>query len=130
MNILVSGASGRMGKEVISCIEKDNDLNFICGFGQNEKLYLGKIPIYNNISKIKERPDVIIDFSNVRATFEMLNFAKNKHLPIVIATTGFNHEQEKIIKDYSKDIPIFKSANMSFDINLMCKIVARHRSTI
>lgn len=33
MNILVSGASGRMGKEIISCIEKDEDLNFIAGFG-------------------------------------------------------------------------------------------------
>ena len=34
MNILVSGALGRMGKEVISCIDKDPDSNFICGFNQ------------------------------------------------------------------------------------------------
>ncbi len=33
MNILVSGALGRMGQEVISCIEKEADLNFVCGFG-------------------------------------------------------------------------------------------------
>ena len=32
MNILVSGALGRMGNEVISCIEKTDGLNFICGF--------------------------------------------------------------------------------------------------
>ena len=34
MNVLVSGASGRMGKEIISCIEKDENLKFIAGFGQ------------------------------------------------------------------------------------------------
>lgn len=34
MNILVSGALGRMGKEVIDCISNDPDLNFICGFNQ------------------------------------------------------------------------------------------------
>lgn len=39
MDILVSGAFGRMGNEVINCIEKDPDLNFVCGFG----LECGKI---------------------------------------------------------------------------------------
>ena len=62
-------------------------------------------------------PDVIIDFSCPLASLKMLEFAKEKKLPVVIATTGFNDEQLKIIEDYSKYIPIFKSANMSFEIN-------------
>lgn len=33
MDILVSGALGRMGHEVIRLIEKEPDLNFVCGFG-------------------------------------------------------------------------------------------------
>lgn len=89
------------------------------------KVLFGNIPIYNDTSKIKEIPDLIIDFSHVHATFKILEYAKQKHIPIVIATTGFNSEQEKIIKNYSKNLPIFKSANMSFDINLMSKIVAQ-----
>ena len=36
MNILVSGALGRMGNEIVSCIRKDNDLTFICGFDHDE----------------------------------------------------------------------------------------------
>lgn len=89
------------------------------------KALFGDIPIYNDISKIKEKVDVIVDFSHVHSTLKLLEFAKDKHIPIVIATTGFNSEQEKIIEDYSKFVPIFKSANMSFDINLMCKIVSK-----
>lgn len=80
--------------------------------------------VYSDILKIKEVPDVIIDFSHVNLSLEIMKFAKDKSIPIVIATTGFNAEQEKIIEDYSKYIPVFKSANMSFDINLMCKIVS------
>ncbi len=34
MNVLVSGALGRMGKEVISCIEANSDLTLVCGFNQ------------------------------------------------------------------------------------------------
>lgn len=84
----------------------------------------GNIPVYDKISDIKETPDVIIDFSHVHLTLEILKYAKENHIPIVIATTGFNSEQEKILKEYSKYLPIFKSANMSFDINLMCKLLS------
>lgn len=84
----------------------------------------GNIPVYDKFSDIKETPDVIIDFSHVHLTLEILKYAKEKHIPIVIATTGFNSEQEKILEEYSRDLPIFKSANMSFDINLMCKLIA------
>ena len=88
-----------------------------------KKALFGDIPVYSDISKIKDIPDVIVDFSQVHATLEILKFAADKHIPIVIATTGFNREQEEIVESYSKQIPIFKSANMSFDINLMCKLV-------
>lgn len=85
---------------------------------------LNGVPVYNDLSKIKEHIDVIVDFSHVHATLEILKFADSNHIPVVIATTGFNSEQENILKDYSKHLPIFRSANMSFDVNLMCKIVA------
>lgn len=124
MDILVSGALGRMGKEVISCIKKEPSLNFVCGFGQ-EAGNIDNIPVYNDFSKIQEKVDVIIDFSHAHATLEILKFANEKHIPIVIATTGFNHEQEKLIKEYSKTLPIFRSSNMSFDINLMCKVITQ-----
>lgn len=86
---------------------------------------LNGVPVYNDLSKIKEQIDVIVDFSHVHATLEILKFADSNHIPVVIATTGFNSEQENILKDYSKHLPIFRSANMSFDVNLMCKIVAQ-----
>ncbi|MCI8397097.1 MAG: 4-hydroxy-tetrahydrodipicolinate reductase [Clostridia bacterium] len=85
---------------------------------------LNGVPVYNDLSKIKEHIDVIVDFSHVHATLEILKFADSNYIPVVIATTGFNSEQENILKDYSKHLPIFRSANMSFDVNLMCKIVA------
>lgn len=84
----------------------------------------GGVPVYRDLNKVTENVDVIIDFSHVHATLELLKFADSKHIPIVIATTGFNSEQESILKNYSKHLPIFRSANMSFDVNLMCKIVA------
>lgn len=53
----------------------------------------------------------------------MLAFAKAHHIPVVIATTGFSEEQQKQIHTYAKDIPIFQSSNMSFEIHLMTKVL-------
>lgn len=122
-NVLVSGAGGRMGKEVISNIAVSPDLEVVCGFSRTEN-FEDPFPIYSDFSEIKEKIDIIIDFSNVHTTLKVLEYANSNHIPIVIATTGFNTEQEKIIENYSKTLPIFKSANMSFDINLMCKLLA------
>ena len=55
----------------------------------------------------------------------ILEFAKRKYIPIVIATTGFSNEQLSIIEEYSKIIPIFRSGNMSYEINIMADIASK-----
>lgn len=121
-NVLVSGACGRMGKEVISKLAENDNFKVVCGV--DRQCTNSDFPIYPDASAIKENVDIIIDFSQVRLSLDMLEYAKEKNIPIVIATTGFNRKQEQIIEEYSKIIPVFKSANMSFDINLMCKILS------
>lgn len=123
INILVNGCNGRMGQELIKEIDNYEQFSLLGGFDkENSGKYT--FPVYTSFSEIKSLPNVIIDFSVPEATLNILKFAKQNNIPIVIATTGFSSEQENIIKEYSKFIPIFKSANMSFDINLMGKLVS------
>ena len=122
MNILLNGASGKMGNEVAKTVEKIEDMQIVSGIGLEEDLS-GKFPIYSKTEDIKEDVDIIIDFSVPKATFNVLEYAKNKKIPIVIATTGFSKEEIQKIEETSKEIPIFRSANMSLDINLMAKIL-------
>ena len=124
INVLVNGCNGKMGQEVINQIEVDKDLLVLAGFDR-EDLGNTSYPVYNNISSITVKPDVIIDFSVPVATLNILEYAKEHSIPIVIATTGFSDEQLEKLKEYSQYIPIFKSANMSYDINLMAKLLAQ-----
>lgn len=123
MNILLSGAYGKMGGEVIKAISCKEDLKIVCGFDANEGE--NGFPVYNDIKNIKEKVDVIIDFSIPKATFKILEYAKENKVPIVIATTGFSKEELEVIEKYSKEIPIFRSSNMSLDINLMADIIKK-----
>ena len=122
LEVLVNGCNGKMGQVVCDLVEKDEELLLKCGFDK-ENTGEFAFPVYTNINEITEKPDVIIDFSVPIATFNILEYAKENKVPVVIATTGFTEEQENLIKEYSKDLPIFKSANMSYDINIMKRIV-------
>ena len=84
-----------------------------------------KFSVYTDITKIAEEPDVIIDFSVPVSTFNVLQYAVEKHIPIVICTTGFSKEELEKIEELSKQVPIFRSSNMSYEINLMSKLVAQ-----
>ena len=123
INVLVNGCNGKMGQEVINKINNFDKFKVVCGVDiNNTDKY--SFPVYNNVNNIKEKIDVIIDFTIPKATMNILEYAKSKRIPIVIATTGLSKEENDYIKECSKIIPIFQSANMSFDICLMKKIVA------
>lgn len=123
INVLVNGCNGRMGQEVIKQMDSYPNFFLSCGFDVKDK-GLNTFPVYKDIHEIQEPVDIIIDFSVPSSTLNILKYAKENHIPTVIATTGFSDEEMDMIKDYSNYIPLFKSANMSFDINLMSKIVS------
>ena len=77
-------------------------------------------PTFQRISDVKDA-DVAIDFSNPELLLPLLNDEFN--LPLVIATTG---EKEKIIaklKELSSKMPVFFSANMSYGVHALTKIL-------
>lgn len=114
INVLINGIDGKMGQVVLKQIENSEKFQCIGGADKNKNIY-----------DIKDIPDVIIDFSIPAATLSMLRYADEKHIPVVIATTGFSGNELEIINKYSKTLPIFKSANMSYETNLMISLVSK-----
>ncbi len=123
INVLLNGCNGKMCKEVINQISLYPNLSLSCGFDINDS-GLNNFPVYQKLEDIDRPIDVIIDFSVPVSTLNILEFAIKSKIPLVIATTGFSEEEKAKIKAASKFIPIFQSANMSFNINLMSRIVA------
>ena len=123
LKVLINGINGRMGQEVLKQVNLSNEFEVCCGVDKYDANIVG-IPVYTDVKEIKETPDVIIDFSIPEASMNILEYAKERKLPIVIATTGFSNEQLSKIEKHSKEIPIFKSGNMSYEINVMSSIVS------
>lgn len=125
VKVLVGGCNGRMGQ--ILCRLIDESENFQVQYAYDKTAW--EWPNYcvcTNLDDIDDDlPDIIIDFSAPEATMELLTFACNNNIPIVIATTGLSVLQTDRIHMASTNIPIFQSANMSLGINLMKRTVKK-----
>lgn len=118
IKVLVSGASGAMGEVLIDLIRKSKDFTISGGFSK-EKIEYEDFKVYNNIEKIQEKSDVIIDFSSKDCLNEILNYATKNKIPLVLATTGYNEKDIEKIKKASEKIPIIQSGNYSLGVNVM-----------
>ncbi len=125
VRIILCGACGKMGGTVLSLLENDPQAQVVCGVDLFPR-EIG-IPVYKTFAEIQESADVIIDFSSPIGLQERLEYAKAHGLGIVLASTGFTKDDLDLIEEYSREVAIFKTANLSLGVNLMqalCKAAA------
>ena len=129
MNIINSGCNGHMGQVVTAVVKIDPDAQIVAGIDIDTQQTAG-YPVYEKPSQIEVPADVIIDFSNPAALDGLLAYATNKNMPLILCTTGYSAEQLDSIESASKQIPVFRSSNMSIGINLLVDLVKRACSVL
>ncbi len=120
INLSITGCLGRMGQQLIKSTKSSKEFRII-SITENRKInkkILGLNPIFNS-KQAFENAKVIIDFTIPKCTLEVLKIASKLKKRVVIGTTGFSKKEEKLIKRYSKKIPILKAGNMSLGVNLL-----------
>ena len=120
IKLTITGCMGRMGTQLIksSNLTKDFKVESITENKVIKRKIKGINPSLNSINSFK-KSHVIIDFTVPKCTMEVLKIASKIKKKVIIGTTGFSKNQERLIKHYSKIIPILKAGNMSLGINLL-----------
>ena len=120
INLAITGCLGRMCNQIIKSYKKDKKFKLVA-LTENKiiKKKINGIKIDLNREKTFRDVDLIIDFTVPRSTLEILKIASKMKKKVVIGTTGFTKKEEKLIKTYSKKIPILKAGNMSLGVNLL-----------
>ncbi len=118
MKIILNGACGRMGREIIAAAEK-NGVDIVAAVDKFGTPDNKSIPFYSSIEDVREEADAIIDFTNHTALPEICNFVRKSGIPCVIASTGHTESELAMMKDLSEEYPVFFSRNMSLGINLL-----------
>lgn len=122
--IILTGCCGKMGGVIQSIVANRDDATIVAGVDKynNNKT---DFPVYENISDIKEKADVVIDFSNPSLLDSLLEYGKSTKTALVIATTGYNDCQKKKITEASKECPVFFTYNYSLGINLLASLAKK-----
>ncbi len=127
MKIIVNGAGGRMGKILCDLIEKSEKHTLAAAVSMEFETD-GEKGIYKSLEEFAGEADMLIDFSNHSATYDVTSYALKRVLPVVIATTGQNEEEMTLIKSASAEVPVFYSQNMSLGVAILsclAKIAAK-----
>ncbi len=123
INVLLCGANGKMGNAVRRVVANNDFVTISAGFDVNTEPC--EFPVYDNLARVGENIDCIIDFSHPSLTDAILDYARDKGIPAIICTTGLSKDQISKLEFYSKDTPIFFSANMSIGVNLLIDLVRK-----
>src|SRR5690554_995959 len=115
IKLVISGILGRMGQVLKSLAETSTDFSLVGGFDQKDSS-----DSVADLSQLKPS-DVIIDFSHPSNLKQILMYAQEKKIPLVLAATGYSDIDFEWIRKTSKDIPIFYAANYSVGIHLLTK---------
>ena len=120
INLAVSGCMGRMGQQIIKSVKSNKNFKII-SLTESKKINkkINGIKLTVNSENAFKRANIIIDFTIPKCTFEILKIASKLKKRVVIGTTGFTKNEEKLIQKFSKKIPILKAGNMSLGINLL-----------
>ena len=120
INLTITGCMGRMGQQLIKTSKKDKKVK-LYSLTENRTISkkINSIKPQLNTEEAFTNTDVIIDFTVPKCTFEVLKIALKLKKKIVIGTTGFTKKEERLIRSYSKKIPILKAGNMSLGVNLL-----------
>jgi len=127
IKIIICGAAGRMGREIISAAQESHDFNIIAGVEAPDNPNIGKtiagIAIIDDLISVVPESDCVIDFTNHQAALENLQKVKDFKKPFVTGTTGFSDSEMQTFVEFSKQFPIFLAPNMSVGVNHLYKLV-------
>ncbi len=121
--IILHGCNGRMGRVITNLVEKDDTIKIVAGVDVFQEIK-NEYPVFDSINECNVEADVIIDFANVSAVDDLLEYSRNKNVPVVLCTTGLSKEQIDKIDEVAKEVAIVYSANMSLGINTLFKILS------
>jgi 4-hydroxy-tetrahydrodipicolinate reductase len=114
MKVIVCGANGAMGKLILAALG-DEAMGKVSLDGEN-----GVPRTFAELGKCDA--DVIIDFSHHSAAADVMAYAKENGMAVVVGTTGHTEEEKAVISQAAREIPVFFSGNMSLGIAVLCRL--------
>lgn len=137
IRVLVNGAAGKMGRAMLSCLLKEEDMQLVAAVdkshvGEDAALVAGCAPvgvmITDDLAKALEeaKPDVMLEFTIPAFVRSNLEIALAHKVPSVVGTTGLTDEDIRALEEQSKaqGAPVFIAPNFAIGAVLLMRFAA------
>ncbi|MEP5760807.1 MAG: 4-hydroxy-tetrahydrodipicolinate reductase [Litoreibacter sp.] len=136
-NIVITGASGKMGQMLIETIEASEHAKLVGVVEREGHDWVGRdlgecmggsasnVPVVSDAIEVVKDAQAIIDFTRPDATVAMAELAAQARAVHVIGTTGLTDEDLTKIKAAARHAPIVRAGNMSLGVNLLVQLTKK-----
>jgi 4-hydroxy-tetrahydrodipicolinate reductase len=137
MKIAVTGAAGRMGRELIRAVRGREDCLLAGAMEQPGSLALGQdagllaglgkvgVPITDDPLELFARVDAVLDFTAPAASVEFAGLAANARIVHVLGTTGLGPQDDAQVEAAARHAVVVRSGNMSLGVNLLAALTRK-----
>jgi len=137
MNLVVVGASGRMGQTLIRTIHDMKGARLVGAIEREGSAFLGKdagevagvgnlgVAITSDPLPVFATAHGVLDFTSPAATVNYAGLAAQARIVHVIGTTGITAEDNEKIIAAARHATIVKSGNMSLGVNLLSGLIKK-----
>jgi 4-hydroxy-tetrahydrodipicolinate reductase len=134
MKIAVTGAAGRMGRELVRTVHGREDCVVAGAIEQPGSIALGQdvgllaglgklsVAISDDPLEVFAKVDAVLDFTVPKATVEFAGLAANARIVHVLGTTGLSADDYAKVKAAARHATIVTAGNMSLGVNLLTAI--------
>ncbi|MEI2385682.1 4-hydroxy-tetrahydrodipicolinate reductase [Breoghania sp. JC706] len=135
MRLVVVGASGRMGRQLVKAITEMSGVTLCAAIeragaeclGQDAGVLAGVgelgVPLTDDPLAAFVKAEGVLDFTRPEATVGFAELSAQARIVHVIGTTGFEAEHQAKIEAAARHARIVKSGNMSLGVNLLAGLV-------
>jgi len=134
--IVVAGAGGRMGRQLVRAILERDDLRLTGATEHPDSPHLGTdagllvgnkslgVEIVSSIESVSASFDTVIDFTAPASTRALLDYASANGTRLIIGTTGLDDNDQLAIKKAAANTAIVFAANYSVGVTLSLDLLA------
>ncbi len=122
----ITGSCGKMGRRIYELAGLNRDMEVSLALEKKGTPLigreLGKLKVSSNLDGLF-LVDVLVDFTDVQACDEHLDYVAKYKKALVLGTTGLSDAQKNKVEEVAKIVPVVFSPNMSIGMNVLFSIL-------